>query len=98
LAYDKAASMYLNIGNKKSAAECYYILKEYYKAADLFVEIGEFSRSIECLDLLEDWSRVLEVINILKPKMTFKQREMYIKRYAPLALEELVANVGLSGI
>lgn len=30
--------------------------------------------------------------------MTFKQREMYIKRYAPLALEELVANVGLSGI
>lgn len=30
--------------------------------------------------------------------MNFKQREAYIKRYAPLALEELVSNIGLATI
>lgn len=42
------------------------------------------------MDLCEDWGKILEIINMAKGRISFKIREKYIKRYAPLALEELV--------
>lgn len=73
-------------------------MQDYFKASDLFLEINEFIKAIECMDLCEQWGRILEIINFTKGKMSFKSREIYIKRYAPLALEELVSNIGLSKI
>ncbi|EAR98741.2 UvrD/REP helicase amine-terminal domain protein (macronuclear) [Tetrahymena thermophila SB210] len=98
LNYQRAADCYIKIGNIRSAAECYYIIQDYVRASELFLEGKEYVKAIECNDLLENWGKILEIINLAKGSMTLKTRELYIKKYAPLALEELVSNIGLSKI
>ncbi|KAL4461532.1 hypothetical protein ABPG74_016156 [Tetrahymena malaccensis] len=98
LNYQRAADCYIKIGNIRAAAECYYIIQDYVRASELFLDCKEYIKAIECNDLLENWGRILEIINLAKGSMTLKTRELYIKKYAPLALEELVQNIGLSKI
>lgn len=90
--------MHLSIGNKRAAAECYYIVKDYEKALALFLDIGEIMSAIECCDLLEDVGRVLSIVELFKSKMSLRVRDALLRKYAPIALEELVQNVGLSAL
>lgn len=71
---------------QKEAAESLYLLENYEKAAEIFRKTGDYLRAIECLDNLNQFEKILEVVHQYKHKMQDKDKEIFIRKYASLAL------------
>ena len=69
------------------------MVKKYKRAAEDFVKAGEYNRAIDCYARLKDWDTLLSTINKFSNSMSREERESLIKKYIPLALEQLMPRV-----
>lgn len=46
--------------------------------------------------MINKWDRILEVLNDFKKLIPKKDRDIFLRKYAPLAFEELVKKIELS--
>ena len=69
------------------------MVKKYKRAAEDLVKAGEYNRAIDCYARLKDWDTLLSTINKFSNSMAREERESLIKKYIPLALEQLMPRV-----
>ena len=62
----------------------YRLAAEYYEKEDDYLKV------IECLDLVNEWTLILNKIQKYSLKMSELEKQTLLKKYAALALEELV--------
>lgn len=90
--YQQAYECYIKLDWKKQAAECSANLKNYKEAAKLFDEGGDYVRAIENYEKVYEYEAILECVERHK-EIRPQDREVYAKKFVPLALEKLVIKV-----
>ena len=95
-----AGEMFLKLGNFGQAAECFQRIGSLRKAANLYAKAGLFANSFECYEQLEDWDGLIQCLNLYKDKFQIDERQAYIEKYFPIALNsvyQLYANLDPEG-
>jgi len=91
--YEKAAKLFEEEELLGQAAEAYLATGKCEKAGDLFNEKNEFFRAIECYSQIRNWEKLLRCVYKHKDSMTVEQRQKYIYKYVPAALEDLMPKL-----
>lgn len=91
--YQKACNIYLSLEMWTQAGEAFFIMEEYKKAAECFDKTQDYIRVMECYEAMEEWERLIEIVYKYKTQMKPQDRESYIKKFVPLALEKLVSEI-----
>ena len=91
--YQKACGIYLKLELWTQAGEAYFIMEDYKKAAECFDKTQDYIRVMECYEAMEEWEKLIEIVYKYKAQMKAQDRESYIKKFVPLALEKLVSEI-----
>ena len=91
--YKKACDIYMKLEMWTQAGEAYFILEDYKKAAECFDKTNDFIRVMECYEAMEEWEKLIEIVYKYKNQMKPQDKENYIKKFVPLALEKLVNEI-----
>ena len=69
------------------------MLGKYLEAAEQF-DIGEdYIRTIESYAMINNFEKILETLNKYQNVIPVKDKEIFIRKFAPLAFEELVQSI-----
>lgn len=91
--YEKAAHIFESENQIGQAAEAYLASGNIEKAGDLFNEKQEYVRAIECFSRSHSWEKLIKCIHQNRSIMTVEQRQKYIYKYVPAALEDLMPKL-----
>ena len=91
--YRKACEIYLSLQMWTQAGEAYFILEDYKTAAECFDRVQDYIRVMECYEAMEEWEKLIEVVYKYKGLMKPQDKESYIRKFVPLALEKLVSEI-----
>mmetsp|Transcript_32024 Transcript_32024/g.31727 ORF Transcript_32024/g.31727 Transcript_32024/m.31727 type:complete len:832 (-) Transcript_32024:2782-5277(-) len=89
----KAAQLFKESGLLGQAAEAYLSAGKYETAADMFNEKKEYIRAIQCYRHARKWDKLVHCIYKSKDSMTKEERQKYIYKYVPVALEDLMPKI-----
>jgi hypothetical protein len=64
-------------------------LKDFNKAARLYSEGKAVTQAVECYKKMKNWDAILNCIKVNENEFSQEQREKYISKYVPLALNSL---------
>ena len=84
-----AAELFLKMGKFGQAAESFYKLGNLRKAAGLYAQAELFANAFDCYERLEDWDGLILCLNRFKDKFNENERQSYIEKYFPIALNSL---------
>lgn len=84
-----AAELFFKMGKYGQAAESFYKLGNVKKAAGLYAQAGLFANAFECYERLEDWDGLLLCLNQFKDNFNESERQSYVEKYFPIALNSL---------
>ncbi|CAG9320670.1 unnamed protein product [Blepharisma stoltei] len=93
---ERAADIYQSIGLISQAAEAYLASGHYEAAGDLFTEKFEYIRAIDAYRCGRKWDKLVHCIYKCRNNMADKERQKFIKKYVPLALENLMPQAFLT--
>lgn len=91
--HGKAAVLFKELGLHGQAAEAEIGCGNFEVAGDLFTLKGEYQRAIETYKQGSCWDKIIKVIHIFKDKMDIIERQKYIQKYMPAALEMLTPKL-----
>eukprot|EP00358_Blepharisma_japonicum_P006165 CAMPEP_0202940410 /NCGR_PEP_ID=MMETSP1395-20130829/559_1 /ASSEMBLY_ACC=CAM_ASM_000871 /TAXON_ID=5961 /ORGANISM="Blepharisma japonicum, Strain Stock R1072" /LENGTH=991 /DNA_ID=CAMNT_0049634873 /DNA_START=326 /DNA_END=3298 /DNA_ORIENTATION=- len=91
--HEKAAGLFREGGLIGQAAEAYYSSGYFETAGDLFTEKKEYIRAIESYRRGMNWDKLVHCIYDFRNEMTLKERQKYIQKYVPVALEALMPKI-----
>ena len=91
--YAKAAEYFRVIGLYGQAAETEMLRGNYEEAGEMFLKKDEYIRAIEAFKLAMNWDKLVKTIYLYRNKMGFEERQKYIHKYMPAALEELTPKL-----
>ena len=87
--HKKAAKIFFEIGLHGQAAEAELVSGNYEAAGDLFCLKEEYQRAIESYKLGFHWEKAVKTIFQFGNRMGFEEKQRYIHKFVPAALEEL---------
>ena len=89
----KAAQLFEQMEAWGQCAEAYLACGNYQAAGDMFLRTGEYLRAIEAYKVIRNWEAVLDCIHSNSEHMSREERETLVKKYIPIALEDLMPKV-----
>ena len=89
----RAAELFRDLGLYGQAAEAEIACGNCESAGDLFAMKDEYQRAIEAYKLGGCWDKLIKLINLFKHRMTIDERQKYIQKFMPAALEELTPKL-----
>ena len=91
--HKKAAKIFFEIGLHGQAAEAELVSGNYEAAGDLFCLKEEYQRAIESYKLGFHWEKAVKTIFQFGNRMGFEEKQRYIHKFVPAALEELTPKL-----
>ncbi|OMJ66529.1 hypothetical protein SteCoe_36591 [Stentor coeruleus] len=92
-AHDKAAKLFKELNLYGQAAEAEIACGNFEDAGDMFIQKDEYNRAIEAYKLGRNWEKLVKTIYNFKDKMSIEERQRYIQKYIPAALEDLTPKL-----
>lgn len=92
-AHDKAAKIFKDLNLYGQAAEAEIACGNFEEAGDMFIQKDEYNRAIESYKLGKNWEKLIRTIYNFKDKMSLEERQKYIQKYIPAALEDLTPKL-----
>ena len=89
----KAAVLFEACAAWGQCAEALSACQDWVPSGHMFVKAGEYTRAIDVFRKAKAWEEILECIQKFGSIMTEKEREGLIKKYIPIALEELMPKL-----
>lgn len=74
-------------------AEALCACEDWTRAGAMFSKAGDYARAIDAYRKAKAWDEVLECIHKFGDVMTLKEKEALIKKYIPIALEDLMPKI-----
>lgn len=90
---EKAARLFEEMEAWGQCAEAYLACGNHQTAGDMFLRTGEYLRAIEAYKVIRNWEAVLDCIHRNSEEMSREERETLVKKYIPIALEDLMPKV-----
>jgi hypothetical protein len=92
-AYDDAIPLFLECEEWSSAAQCFFLQEKYWDARNLFQKANDPWREVDCLSKLGEFEKIVEIMSVDNKFLTPLEREMFLKKYIRLMLEQMSRKV-----
>ena len=92
-AYDDAILLFLECQEWASAGQCYFLMEKYWDARNMFQRAGDPWREVDCLSKLGEFEKIVEIMSVDNQFLTADEREMFLKKYIRLMLEQMSRKV-----
>ena len=95
--YSKASEIFIKLEQWPQVGECLMrIGKNRVREAAKYFEMGNlFMRAIECYEQSSEWELLLHCLNRNQDQLNDHERESMIKKYVPIALNNIYLSYGM---
>ena len=93
--FKKAGEIYSSLSMWREAGDSYYLLEDYKRAAENFEKVGDILRILDCYENSNDWVGLLDSLYKNRSGLPEVEYQNFVKKFLPLALEDLVKEVDL---